>query len=432
MRRLGRAAAQAVLPALVLFGAWSWTEALVDREAAGPAERPTPAETVYSVTATDVALGDHRATLRAFGEVVAAEAAELRVASPGEVVDVHQDLAVGALVAAGAPLVTIDPFAYEGAVREAQAQLAEANARAAEARSRIALEENALERAREQLELAERDLARATDLRSGTIADRQVDDRRLLVSQRQQAVDQRTYSLEVERARLAQQEAQVDRLEWAVEKAERALADTVLTAPFEAIVRAENVAVGRILSANDVAAELVRADALEVRFTLSDERYGRLIADGLLIGTPVSMAWRIGDAPLLYEAIVERIGADVASDTGGVDVFARVAMPDGPVPRPGAFVEVAVPGRLHGGSARLPATALYGDAVFVIGEDDRLDRRPVTLLVRDGNEVIVRGPIADGEAVVTTRLAEVGEGLLVRRVELGGAVAVGSAAREPS
>lgn len=424
-------AAQAVLPAIILYGAWAWTDRLVGTDGDVQHSAAEPSETVYSVTATDAVFADNYATLRAFGEVVALESAELRVASPGEVVAVHDDLAVGAVVASGEALVRIDPFAYEGAVRETRAELAEATARAAEAKSQIAMEESRLERADEQLEFAVRDLARAIDLSAGTIAPRTVDDRRLLVSQRKEAVDQRRYSVEAERARLAQQEAQADRLEWAVEEAERALEDTVLAAPFDGIVRAENAAVGRILAANDVAVELVRADGLEVRFVLSDARYGRLAARDALIGAPVRVFWSIGDEPLVYDAVIDRIGADVSSGTGGVDVFARLAMPSGAVPRPGAFVEVAVPGPPHPQSVRLPSAALYGEHVFVIGADERLERRPVTVLARDGGEAIVRGPLEPGDAVVTTRLAEAGDGLKVRRVELD-AGSGDVAAREPS
>ena len=430
--RLGRVLAQAVLPALVLFAAWSWTDGLVNGDGAGDGPpRREVAETVYSVTAEDIELGTHRATLRAFGEVVALESAELRVASPGRVVEVRDDLAAGVIVEAGDTLVRIDPFAYLGALREARAQLKEAEAAAREAESRIAMGGADLERAEEQLELAKRDLERATTLRSGTITDRAVDERRLIVSQRQQSVDQARYSLEGEDARLEQQRAQIDRLEWAVEEAQRALEDTVLTAPFRGIVLSETAALGRIFAANDVAVTLVRADGLEVRFVLSDERYGRLIAGDALLGTEVSVAWSIGDTPLVYTATIDRIGAEVASDTGGVDVYARLELPSSAVPRPGAFVEVAVPDRPHPQSARIPTTALYGDHVFVIGEGDRLVRRPVTVLARDGGDAIVRGGLREGDQVVTTRLAEAGEGLKVRRVELGSGPTA-AAEREPS
>lgn len=409
--------AQAAMPAMVLLFTFLVTSALLSGpENDGP--RGPRTETVYPVTAVDVTLGDNRAVLRAFGEIVAAETAELRIASPGEVVEVHPELQVGHTVEAGTELLTIDPFAYEGELRDARAQLAEARARKAEAEARISMESAMLSRADEQLGLAEVDLSRAERLvASGTITDRALDDRRLLVSQRQQARDQRRFTLEAEQARRAQQAAAIERLTWQVERAERALADTVLAAPFTGIVRAENVARGRILAANDMAVSLIRADALDARFVLSDQRYGRLISRSSLFGTEVEVIWRIGDTPLTYAATVTRAGADIEGGRAGVDVFARLAVGDAPLPRPGAFVEVRVPGVIHSGTARIPLASLYGNEVFVIGEDDRLSPRVVTVLAIDDEEAIVRGALAEGDEVVSSRLAEAGEGIKVQRVD---------------
>ncbi|WMS44219.1 efflux RND transporter periplasmic adaptor subunit [Acuticoccus sp. MNP-M23] len=417
LRRALRLGAQAVLPALVLFGAFLVTEALLSgppRTMPGGA-RP---EVVYSVTAADVALGANRATLRAFGELVAADAAELRVASPGEVVAVHPNLQIGRTVEAGAPLVTIDPFAYEGALREARAQLAEARAGAAEADARIGMETALKSRAEEQLIFAQTDLERAERLsRSGNITDKAMDDRRLLVSQRQQSLDQVRYTLEAEVARRDQQAAAVERLQWMVEKAERALEDTVLAAPFTGIVREENASVGRQLAANDLAVSLIRADALDVRFVLSDQRYGRLLDEEALFGTEVEVIWRIGDTPLTYNATVTRAGADIDSGRGGVDVFARVDLGNRAAPRPGAFVEVRIPGVVRQNTARVPTAALYGRSVFVIGPDDRLVSRKIIIHALDDGDAIVSGPLNDGDQVVTTRLAEAGDGIKVNRVD---------------
>ncbi len=428
LRRVGRLAAQAVLPAIVLYGAWQLTAGLVGGGAPAGTAAP-PAETVYAVTAVDVAPGLNRATFRAFGEVVAVESAELRIASPGEVIDLADDLAVGELVEAGTALVTVDPFAYEGALREARAQLAESRARLEEAGARVGMQEAAVANAAEQLRVASRDLERAEQLaRSGTITEQALDERRLLASERTSALDSARYALAAERARQAQEAAAVDRLDWAEERAERALADTVLRAPFRGIVREENVALGGLLATNDLAVSLVRADALDVRFTLSDARYGQLIADGALVGAAVDVTWRVGDTPLAYSATVRRVGADITADTGGIDVYARLDLPqDRATPRPGAFVEVALPGPPHPASFRVPASALYGGRggahVFVIGEDGRLHERAVAVLATDGGEVILSAPIAAGEEVVTTRLAEAGEGVRVRRVVLDAAAA---------
>ena len=420
MRRLARLLAQGILPGLVLFVAWTLTGALVGQsDNRDTSARSGPEEEVYAVAAQTVRLADNRATLRAFGEVIAAESAELRVASPGEVVDVAPDLAVGNAVEKGTPLVTIDPFTYERELSEVEAQLAEARARLREADARIAMEESALSRLEERRVLAERDLERANQLvGSGNITDKAVDDRRLVLSERRQQAEAREHMLEVERARRAQTRATVQRLESAVAQAERALENTVLTAPFDGIVRSETAAVGRRLAANDIAVSLIRAGALDVRFVLSDGQYGRLVEGDSLIGAELEVTWRIGDVPRSYSATITRVAADIARESGGVDVYARIDLPDeGVLPRPGAFVEVAVQGRLHEDSARVANTALYDGVVYVIGDDERLERREVSVLAMDGATVILAGALAGGEAVVTTRLAEAGEGVRVRRVD---------------
>lgn len=418
LKRALRLLAQSVLPLVVLLVAYVVTDALITEEPPSLGRKAEEAEVTFAVRAINVSPGPNQVSFRAFGEVVPAGLAELRVASPGEVVDMSESLAVGRIVEEGETLLTIDPFSYEGDVGEARAQLAEARAAKAEVEARIRLEEVALQAAEDQLAFAQRDLGRAQRLsETGTLADRALDERSVLVSERRQARDQRRFTLEAERARLAQNEATIERLEWQVRRAERALEDTKLVAPFRGIVRDENVEVGRLLSVNDLAVSLVRVDALDVAFTLSDQRFGRLLTTGPVEGRQVSVTWRIGDTPLVFDATIQRAAADISADTGGVRLYARFPVPEqGPVPRPGAFVEVRVPGPVHEGTVRLPATALYGNDVYVIGPAERLQRRDAALMVRDGDEVIVRGP-QDGDAVVTTRLAEAGEGIKVNRVD---------------
>ncbi|MEM8856214.1 MAG: efflux transporter periplasmic adaptor subunit, partial [Pseudomonadota bacterium] len=229
MLKVLRVLVQGILPAAVLFGAYVATQKLIEDDGsslAGTKDRP---EVEFAIMAHDVTVEDNRAVLRAFGEVVAADSADLRVASPGEVIDIHPNLVVGKIVEEGAPLVTIDPFSYEGALREARAKLAETRARRAEVAARISMEQTAIERATEQLTLAERDLERAkTLLDRGALPAKAVDDRTMQVSQRRLTAEQRQYTLEAERARLSQMDAAVQQLEWQVERAGRALEETVL------------------------------------------------------------------------------------------------------------------------------------------------------------------------------------------------------------
>jgi RND family efflux transporter MFP subunit len=407
--------AKAVLPVLVLAGAVAFTQWLI---ASKPeVVRKAPEETAYSVQTVELDRGAHRPTLSVYGEVVSAARVELRALVGGEIVEVSPSVKVGATVAKGETLLRIDPFTYEGALVEARANLAEAKAEMAAATGRVALKSDALEQVQTQLELGERDLERARTLlqrQAGT--EQSVDERRLLVSQRRQTLDQLTNEITIEKAGIDQQAAAIERLEWRVRSAERDLADTALKAPFDGVVLEETVEVGRRIGENDLAVSLDQADAVDVEFTLSDRQYGALVEGaGGLVGTGVEVVWRIGETPLRYRATIERVGAEISASRGGVQVYAHLATDgDDPLPRPGAFVEVRLPGRTLENTLRLSAASVYDrDHVFVV-RDSRLTRRTVSVLAQDGETVIVDGELAPGDHVLVTRIAEAGEGVLVK------------------
>ena len=409
-----RVVAQAGLMIAILAGAYAVMNQLI---AAAPERTERPRSDVrLPVEAATVALADQRPTVRLYGEVTAARSIEIRPPAAGEVTAVNPRLSAGQQVSAGDVLFSIDPFDLEVALAEARADLAQTGATIAENEARIASERAQLAIAEEQLELARNDLERARQLQeNGTLTARQVEDRELILSQREQAVAQRDNNIAIERARLAQQRAIRDRQALGVRRAERNLGDTTVRAPFTGVVRSSTVEVGRLVAANDVAVALYDDGALDVRFTLTDAQYGRIATDAdPLIGRPVEIVWTVGDASYDYAGTVTRIGADIASDRGGVDVFARIAPSRAPVQlRPGAFVEVAVPDRLYADAARLPETALHGaDTVYVI-VDGRLESRRVELGAYDGADVIVTGGLVAGERVLSTRLSHVEDGLRV-------------------
>jgi len=410
-----RALAQAVLALAVLGAGYAAYQALLGSKQE-VAQRPAR-EQVFAVRTVPAAFSTHVPTLHLYGEAVAGRQVELRVLVPGEVVRVGDNLRDGSLVKKGEMLLEIDKFAYQGALVEAQANLREAQAGVAESAARVKLEQDGLARAQEQLTLARRDLDRAVELaKGGALSAKTVDDRKLVVSQREQAVEQHQNTLAVEQARADQQRASLARLEWRVSDAERKLADTTLTAPFDAHVSGVSAEVGRVLNANDVVATLIGSADVEVKLSLTDNQYGRIVADaGTVIGRPVEVVWTLGSTSSRYAGRIERVAAEIKPESGGVSVYVKIDPASGaPALRSGAFVEVQVPDRSYPNAVRLPETALYGsDTVYVVGADGRLARREVELLGHDGTDIFVSGALKPGEHVVTSRISEIGEGLKV-------------------
>jgi len=183
-----------------------------------------------------------------------------------------------------------------------------------------------------------------------------------------------------------------------------------------------NAEAGKVLSTNDAVATLIDKSWIEVRVTLSDAQYGRLVREtGGVIGRPVTVRWQVGEEPFSYDARIMRVGARIQSTSGGVNVYARVDNPLEPTPlRPGTFVEVRVPDIRYEDVVRLPQTALYNDDhVYVIAEG-RLVRRDVKQLGGTDGYVLVRGDLKDGERVAATRLARPGDGVKVEVVNTDG------------
>jgi len=418
LARGGRMLLQFAIPLALLAGAYAGYQYLL---ATKPDVAPQPPQEAASpVRAVTVSHSTYQPNLTLFGETVAGREVQLRALVAGEVVEASPDLREGGEVSEGDLLLRIDPFDYEVALAEVNAQISETQARLSENEAQIRAAEASLARAREQLEIAQSDLERAERLvDTGAVSRQTLDQRRLTVSQRQDAVEQGEINLSVLNAQAEQQRAALERLRANQRTAQRNLDDTRLNAPFNAYVDEPSAEVGKVLSTNDPVATLIDRSWIEVRVTLSDAQYGRIVrAAGGVLGRPVEVRWYVGDEPFVYEAEIVRVGSRIAASSGGVNVYARLVDPLNPTPlRPGAFVEVRVPDVEREDVVRLPQTALYGnDHVYVI-EDGRLSRREVQQLGATQGDVLVRGDLRDGEAVAVTRLARPGDGVKVNVVE---------------
>jgi len=373
-------------------------------------------EQVWAVKAIEADVKTYRPELILYGRTVAGRRVDLRSLVAGEVTQTGTHLREGGIVSNGEFLLRIDPFQYEGKLVEAKAKLAEARAKSREIEAIIESEKDALNRSKDQLEIAKRDLERAVPLaKKGTVSQKVADDRRMIVSEREQGLDQRANNLDIQQARAAQQRAVISQLDWGVRQAKRNLEDTVLEAPFDAYVTNVRAERGRIVSANDPVATLLDANWVDVRFTLSDRQYGRIVSsDQTLICREVKILWHVGDKPIVYKAHIERVGAEIAAEKGGVEIYARIGTPSDPTPiRPGAFVEVRMPDRTYEHVTALPQTSLYGGKLVYVIEKGRMKARSVDLVGATGSQILVRGQIVKGDKVITTRLTAAQDGVRV-------------------
>ncbi len=369
---------RAGLPVLILAVAALATLVLT---ATRPRLQPVAvAERVWSVNVVSVAHEDLQPQLDLFGEVVAGRRSELRALVAGPIARVGGNFRDGGVVRAGELLLQIDSFDYETALAEERSKLREAEVR---------------------LQVVRRDLDRARELYAQKlVAPQFLDNAELAVEQ---------------------QEAIVEQQQIAVRRAERDLADTRLLAPYAGVVGNVNADLGKQLSLNDKVADLTDVSRLEVRFSLSNAEYGRLLESGEpVVGRPVEVIWEVGAGARSYTGRIARVGAEITATTGGVDVYAVLDTEDTfRELRPGAFVRVRVADRRYENVLRAPESALYGQSlVYVVNAEDRLEERRVRVRGYIGSDMLFESagdpPLLDGDRVLTSQLREVGAGMKVR------------------
>jgi len=334
-------------------------------------------ERVWPVEVIELQRGDVQPMLELFGEVVSGRRSELRAMVPGAIVAVGPNFREGAKVAKGELLVQIDPFEYENDVAEQKALLAEAEVR---------------------MRTVERDLKRVRELyNENNVSEQNLDDALL-------AVEQQAATLEQRRIGLA--------------RAQRALRESRLTAPYAGVVNGVSADLGKQLSVNDKVAEVIDTGRLEVRFTLSNAQFGRILGDSATLeGRPVNVAWEVGSETLEFAATLARVGAEIDSTTGGVELYADIRSDAATPLRPGAFVWTRMPDRTYRDVFRAPDSALYGnDTVYVVREG-RMEERRIKVVGYTGDDILFvpagDPPLLDGDQVITTQIREGGAGIRV-------------------
>jgi RND family efflux transporter MFP subunit len=335
------------------------------------ATKPAPPATiikekVWPVSAQQAEYKDIQPQLKLFGEIIASRRSELRAFVGGQVTQVGDNFKEGGVVKQGELLLTIDDFEYKNEVVEEKARY----------------------------RIFKRDYERAEELFTQGSISEQFRDNALLEKTQQEIV---------------------------LAEAEKDLRDTKLYAPYDGVINDVLASLGKQVSTfNDKIGEIIDINNLEVRFSLSKAQYGRLLEDETaIIGRPVSINWTAGNKTIPFEATIARIGAEIKSNTGGVDVFATLSLIDSGTAliRPGAFVRLTVPDKSYYSVIVVPETSIYEDAYVFVVNDQRLTKQFINILGYDGTNVLLAvqksSDIQTGDMIITNQLMEAGEGVLV-------------------
>ena len=410
----------AVSLALLLY-AGQLILAAVQQQMSNERKAPPPRERIFAVNLVTVQLQDIAPELIAFGRVESRRRLELRTPVAGRVTSLAEEFEEGGAVSAGQLLVQIDPADAQSALDRAEADMQDARAEERETGRALILAQDELVATQDQAQLRQRAFQRQVDLKTrGVGTEALVEAAELTATQARQSVLTHRQAVSQAEARVDQASTLVARARIALEEAQRDLEDTTITAPFTGTLQSVALAEGRLVASNEILAQLVDPDQLEVAFRVSTTQYaGLLDADGHLIPADVTVTLDAAGAGIHAAGTLVRASGAVGDGQSGRLIYARMNRSAGF--KPGDFVTVIVQEPAIPDLARLPSSAMDSrQTVLVLGEGDRLRELPVELVRRQGDDILVRGEGLAGQQVVVGRTPLLGEGIKVRPLPQAG------------
>lgn len=375
--------------------------------AAGCAADATPSDPVDDVAAVAVATAaavEEPITrfIRVSGTLTAEAEAEVAAEVAGRVVTTPVER--GSVVAAGDGLIGI-------AAAEAEAQAREAQANAAQIEARLGIAEGTafdIERvpevsnARAAQQLARTELDRARQLHEAQLLAQSEFDQRsaqFVASERQYEVAKNTAAQQYQSLMAARARVTV---------AEKAVADTVVRAPFAGIVGQRFVSLGDYVTRGTKVASVVRVDPLRVELTVPAQ-YMSTVQQGRAVSFAVDAY--PGEA---FTGQVRYVSPSVTAETRALTVEAVVSDPDRRL-KPGLFAtarieQAALPGILVPASA---VRTVAGTARVFVVNGDRAEERIVVTGHVAGDRIEITSGLQAGERVATSHVEQLVDGVRV-------------------
>jgi len=348
--------------------------------------------------------------IRVTGTFAAEEQADVAAETQGRVVATPVER--GTQVAAGAELIRISSA-------EASAQAAEAEANAAQIESRLAIAEGGtfdIERvpevanARATLTLAQGDYDRAKMLFEKKLLSQAEFDQR----SSQAEVTRRQY--DIARNAAVQQYQALLGARARVTLARKALADTVVRAPFTGVVAERLVSVGDYVTRGTKVVSVMRTNPLRLQLTVPQQF-------SVEVGVGRAVALEVDTAPgKIYTGQVRYVSPALQADSRTLIVEAVVNNDDGSL-RPGSFATAQIEQGDDRPGVLAPAASVRtvsGTSRVCVVADGRAEERLVTTGQTVGDLVEVTTGLKAGEQVVATNVNQIVDGVRVAATESSG------------
>ena len=278
----------------------------------------------------------------------------------------------GDVVEAGQLLYVVDPRNYQNSMYNAQANLANAQANLAN---------------------VAKDAARYQTLyQQGAVS--------------RQTMDSYNTQLEQAQASVAAQQALVD-------NARVNVGDTNIVAPFAGKVDTNCLAEGSYVTASStVLTSISNSDPMRVKFSLAENDYLKLMQGNTSnSGRLTDITMTLSDGSVYpAKGVVNEVDRSVDSTTGTLTLKAEFPNPNG-VLLPGMFAHITLVGSTRPNAILIPQRAvtdlLYKHFVYIVGSDNKVIMREVTLGARIGRLWLVESGLDGSETIIAEGIQKV-------------------------
>jgi len=341
----------------------------------------------------------------------------------GRVINMHPRLRNGGIITAGSELIRIDPDDYALKLTQAKNELAELNVQGDNAAASLEIEKR-------NLALAEKEFARKNKLANqGTVSKSSADEtERSMLSSRTLVQNlQNTLSLLPIQRKL---------LESKITQAERDLADTRISAPFNMRVAGLAVEQQQFVSAGQTLFSGDSLERVEITARIAASSLKKLFIHQPAFPTDInllnnSLASITGFKPTVkldiggdqlaeWEAEFVRISDSVDAQTQTIGIVVAVDKPMEkiiPGVRPplskGMFVQVSIAGHPQADSVVIPRSVIHNNKIYLVDDESRLQSRRITKLYDQQQFSVIDGSLKVGDKIVVSDLAPAVDGMLL-------------------
>lgn len=327
-------------------------------------EKKALVDTRPTVQVEPVSANDHQVVINSYGEVKPLENTQLSAQVSGEVLSWHPSFVAGGVVARGETLFSIEKDNYEAAVLVAEAELARAQAGL--------IEEQA------QAKVAE-DEAKRFPSKART-------------------------DLFLRKPQVLSAQANVKSAQAALKRAQRDLENCDVKAPYDALIVSRNVGVGQYVTMGSQVAELNNIETAEVIIPIAG--FDSVFLPERIKGITATVIQK-GLNSFTREGIIDRDLGIVDNATRMSSLVVRIEDPYGlknkqPAIKFGSYVQVNFAGTTLNNIYRLPQALVNNQTVWVVGENQTLEPRKVTVIREEGEYFYISSGLkADDKLVVT-------------------------------